>query len=453
MAAAGYPYRQETFYYSHRKGGWQYNPYDVTDLVRSAEDAVIPIVQSMGIEVPRVKALGQTNPGWFFNREPLFSVTGASAVVSMMEPLLLQAHYGMQFATALLSGARKGNSLPETFPVSCQQEKDILLDVVARLKYTGSVPRIEVRTEEYAESVYRRMQQLLHAVGGDASRVFEVGLRAASCPEQHRIALQAMQAAGLQLTSSTIAPTVGLKMVGTMGHEHIMRFGSDYAAFTAMRDRTSGFVSYLLDTFDTMNSGIPSAYRAIAECPDRPQGIRFDSESNIRSHYYYAHARAKEADLNPTYILESGWDLNKTIEFELLREQLKIPPEKQIYGLGGYLVAPPWDHFGRDKVSAVYKLSQSGGVPTMKFGDEPEGGKSSIPGRPLLLRTAVLSPATSGKATGIVAQEGEVLDLDLPLHRGAAITYDDLRVRPGKVVYSPETKRLIAMLGESRKCR
>ncbi len=38
----------------------------------------------------------------------------------------------------------------------------------------------------------------------------------------------------------------------------------------------------------------------------------------------------------------------------------------------------------RDRVSAVYKLCQSGRCPTMKFANEAGSGKRSIPGRPVL---------------------------------------------------------------------
>ena len=47
--------------------------------------------------------------------------------------------------------------------------------------------------------------------------------------------------------------------VGTMGHEHVQRWGADAPAFMAMRDMRCGSPSYLLDTFDTMGSGIAAA--------------------------------------------------------------------------------------------------------------------------------------------------------------------------------------------------
>jgi len=61
-------------------------------------------------------------------------------------------------------------------------------------------------------------------------------------------------------------------------------------------------------------------------------------------------------------------------------------------------------------VGAVYKLTQSGPHPTMKFGDEPGAGKESVPGEPVLWRAF-----RRGRWQGVVAQDGEDLDADLLL--------------------------------------
>jgi hypothetical protein len=52
----------------------------------------------------------------------------------------------------------------------------------------------------------------------------------------------------------------------------------------------------------------------------------------------------------------------------------------------------------RDKVSAVYKLSQTGPWPTMKFSRH----KESLPGKPVVFRRS-----TANGPAGIVGQEGE----------------------------------------------
>ena len=85
--------------------------------------------------------------------------------------------------------------------------------------------------------------------------------------------------------------------------------------------------------------------------------------------------------------LEDGWDLGLTQRFEALREEVGWKPEEQFYGYGGHLVAATAPGtLTRDRVAAVWKLSQTGGTPTMKFADDANRGKESVPGRPVLWR-------------------------------------------------------------------
>ena len=245
---------------------------------------------------------------------------------------------------------------------------------------------------------------------GNPDRIFEVGMRAVSCMDQHMIALKAIKEAGILRTSNVyIAQMLKMIPVGTMGHEHIQRFGNDYQSFITMRDRFPGFISYLPDTFDSIRSGIPAALRAIQERQDRKAGIRFDSEDKIKNHYLYTITECLRLGLNPQLILESGWNLEKTILFEKFREMMEWPADQQSYGFGGYLVEPPWQTFMRDDVAAVWKLTESGGVATMKFGDEAGSSKQSAPGRPVIFRPHPML-ATNSVPVGIIGQEGEKIN-------------------------------------------
>ena len=455
MAEAGYPLRTETFHYTHRKGGWQLLPFDVADRIRRALPVADPedwafldqhgYVQGGAYrsaigdrDAVRVDALPEGS--WFFDREPVFSVTGPSALVSWLEPLVLQLHFEIQVATAAALGR-----LPQQMHASTDAERQIVLSAVAAARDLGAEvadPQITVAPEAYYDAVLERAKGLV-AIVGDPDRLFEVGMRAASCTEQHEIALRAVRDAGILRTSNVaLARRLQMIPVGTMGHEHVQRHGSDRAAYAAMRDRFAGFIFYLPDTFDTLASGIPEALAAIAARPDRNAGIRFDSEHGIEGHYLYAVARSREAGLTPLLGLESGWNDVLTRRFEALREQVGWPADRQGYGYGGYFVRPPWPTFQRDDVAAVWKISRSGDRDTMKFGDEPHGGKSSIPGRPVLWR----SLAASGPV-GFVAQEGEDWRPDtaavLLTNADAPAPFDPTTQRDAPAVPSPETRRLV----------
>lgn len=415
MAEAGWPLREETFYYSHRKGGPAILPIDIPTFIlnnmpfASERDLVYLDENEYSLGIGARTAIGSHSllkinalpkNSIFYPGEPAFSLTGPSALVSWFEPKLLQINFLIQVATLAVSN-------PELFQKqmairNCAEEVIMIRELLDSMKIKA--PPMEARPEEYRKAVFNTAKALVQAVE-DPDRIFEVGLRSASCRVMHRIALEACKEAGIKRTSNVSgAQELRMKPVGTMGHEHVMRYGNDEAAFRAMRDRRPYRSSYLLDTYDTFLSGLPAAFRVMAENPGRGDSIRYDS-GNKEAQYLYAVSKAREMGVEPIHILEDALDLEQTVRFEILRKQLGIPGSQQVYGYGGALVAKPgFGALHRDLVAAVYKLSQTGPKAVMKFGNESNGGKMSIPGKPVVWRR-MGDPGTS--APGIVAQEGE----------------------------------------------
>lgn len=428
MAEAGWPLRQETFYYTHRKGGPQVLPVDVPSFIKSLLPTITEanyafldkFEYEMGIGFKSAMKMADKlvinaipKGSIFYDREPVFSVTGPSAIVSWLEPLVLQLNYRIQIATtALLDSTALAR---EVQTVTCQRQADIIKETLDAMRLR--TPEIKVDSDGYFNRVKKVADELVGIVG-DPDRIFEVGLRAATCYEQHEIAVRACKAAGIMKTSDVEAASVlGMKPIGTMGHEHVQRYGSDLAAYRAMRDRRPYRSSYLLDTYDTYLSGIPAAFQIIQEDPHRGDSIRYDSGDKM-SQYLYATDRAKAIGIRPIHILEDGFDATQTKKFEEARHHVGWQPNEQFYGYGGYLVASPaFGFMTRDRVAAVWKLSQTGDMPTMKFGNEMKAGKESIPGRPVLFR---LSSGDSSMAAGIVGQEGEDHPSGYSLETGAS---------------------------------
>lgn len=455
MAEAGWPLRVETFHYTHRKGGPFVVPFDVRAelerlLPRAAPEDYAYLASheyEMGAGFKAaiaerslvIRALPKG--AWFLPREPVFSVTGPSALVSWLEPLVLQLHYRIQVATvATLS---PGTLRRELGVLTCEAERDIVEEVLDAVSVRP--PPLSVDADAYHSRVKAAATELASVVG-DPSRLFEVGLRAASCPEQHDIALAACKAAGITRTSHVRgARAHGLTPVGTMGHEHVQRFGGDEAAFRAMRDRRPGRSSYLLDTFDTIRSGIPAALRLILEQPGRGDSIRYDS-GDQEAQYRVAVREAARAGLRPVHILEDGFDAPRTARFEALRRELGVAADEQFYGYGGHLVATPsGSGCVRDRVAAVYKLSQSGPTPTMKFGDAPGAGKESVPGHPVVFRRV-----RGDGPLGVVGQLGESPPDGYVALTGAAEPVPGVPPAGAAVAYSAETARLVARLRAER---
>jgi nicotinic acid phosphoribosyltransferase len=233
--------------------------------------------------------------------------------------------------------------------------------------------------------------------------------------------------------------------VGTMGHEHVQRYGSDLAAFRAMRERRPQRSSYLLDTFDTLRSGLPTALGLVCAEPERGDSIRFDS-GDKEGQYRIATREAQRLGVRPVQILEDALDAEATARFEALRRELGWSPQEQFYGYGGHLVAKPaFSPFTRDRVAAIYKLSQTGPTPTMKFGDEQGRGKWSLPGRPVVLRR-VRGPGPAG----LIAQEDEPVPDGYRRYTGEAALLPLPADAEPTVAPSPATRALVDALDRKR---
>ncbi|MCF6229116.1 MAG: nicotinate phosphoribosyltransferase, partial [Planctomycetes bacterium] len=350
MAAAGFPLRNETFYYSHRHGGAQYLPLDVKSHIQRLLPEVLADHYSyltandyeMGAafkaawgRVDELKVRTLPEGSWFFEREPVFSITGPSTIVSWLEPLALMMNYRIQVATLALTNPK--NLAAEVGTVTCIEQREIVLETLESVGVKA--PEITVDSELYFSTVLKQVKELVKIVG-DSGRIFEVGMRAATCLGQHRIALQACAEAGVKRTSNVeLARELDMIPVGTMGHEHVQRWGDDLAAFEAMRDMRSSPPSYLLDTFDTMGSGIVAAV-AVMRSRAHACSIRYDS-GNKFVQYLHACELLSAAGLEPSHVLEDSLDLMATVHFEQLREFTQWPPEKQLYGYGGSIVAKP----------------------------------------------------------------------------------------------------------------
>lgn len=459
MAEAGVPLRKETFYYTHRKGGPQVLPIDIKafikrllpDPTKEDYDFLDKHEYEMGVgykaamlQIDKVVVNALPKGSIFYDREPVFSITGPSAIVSWLEPLVLgELNYRIQIATmAILDSTALA---AEVHTVTCERQAEIVRETLQALGI--HIPAMKVDSEQYFANVLANAKKVVEILK-DPMRAFEVGMRSATCQEQHEIALRACMAAGITRTSNCyLAHKLGMVPIGTMGHEHVQRYGSDMAAFRVMRDRRPYRSSYLLDTYDTFLSGIPAAYAIIAEEPDRGDSIRFDSGDKM-SQYLYAISKAKAMKIRPKCILEDSFNDTLTAEFETSRNQVGWRPEEQYYGYGGFLVASPaFSKLTRDRVAAVWKLTQTGDSPTMKFGNEPGHGKESLPGCPIVFRHR---NGSRNAPIGIIGQLGEDPPEGYSTETGAECNQIDpgfslkLAIKEAKfrVTYSPETQSI-----------
>ncbi len=115
----------------------------------------------------------------------------------------------------------------------------------------------------------------------DGDPVLDFGLRRAQGVDGSLSATRAAYIGGASSTSNTLAgKTLGIPVSGTMAHSWIMSFPTEIEAFRAYCDIYPDSSVLLVDTFDTLKSGIPNAITVFKEIRDKdPQlmAIRIDS--------------------------------------------------------------------------------------------------------------------------------------------------------------------------------
>jgi nicotinate phosphoribosyltransferase len=454
MAQAGFPLREETFVLCFRRGQPLYNPFDLADVVQafipgppSAKESAFLTANGYGmtpamgdaLTMP-IRVVAASKGTWIAPGTPALTVTGPSFLVSWLEPFLIMLNYPLQIATA----ARKGE---RDFQVVCSDEEKILriVEEVYNPPGMAEVYPDGIRTAfdfdqtkttlnadgeeqyvaydheaakfnvvessfDYIVEVENNVQAVVIALKRDAQRAFEVGLRAATCMQQHLMVLEMCHPHGVMKTSNVYgAWRYYMIPVGTTGHEHQMRWGGpradDKHGYRAIRDMRPEPPSYLFDTTDPMNRGIPAALEVMLEDPTRPCSMRFDS-GDQDAQFRKIHAGIKKFNLEPNLIFEDGYTADKTVKNEAFCDAEGWPIQKRMYGYGGFLVSKPHPSpYNRDVVSAAYKLSCTAGQAVMKRSGSP--GKESIPGKPIVLQ--VKSEEKMETVVYVIAQEGEDL--------------------------------------------
>ncbi|MDD2362537.1 MAG: nicotinate phosphoribosyltransferase [Oscillospiraceae bacterium] len=125
-----------------------------------------------------------------------------------------------------------------------------------------------------------KASRMVRAAGGRA--VIEYGSRRAHGHDAAIFGARASYIGGCKGTSCTIADKeFGIPAMGTMAHSWVQLFDSEYEAFKTYARQYPQKCIFLVDTYNTLKSGIPNAIRVFNEelVPkgNRTLGIRIDS--------------------------------------------------------------------------------------------------------------------------------------------------------------------------------
>jgi nicotinate phosphoribosyltransferase len=438
MAQAGFPLRHETFYFSFRRGGWQYNPYDLEKKVAALLPDDPPeheydylaannyrLTEGMRHAIRgELEILPIPQDAWFGDQEPILTASGASFLGSWPEAQITWLNYGIQLAT-WLKATEEGPHEKTPIDVICDEHELVVEEVLDLLKTKRRV----VRVNDYAETVLRGAREIVDALdGGDVGlRLIEGGMRSAICMKHHQMVLDACREVGITRTSNVQVARDSLGALipsGTAGHEHSQRSGSDPVAYANYMNRVCGLVSCLSDTTSTLNSGLPATVAIALANTLRDFLFRLDSGDRM-SYFHIAAVRFMQEKIENVIINVAG-DVNAEMirVFEPLRKMINWEANRLSYMIGGQLTAVTLPTtLTRSRVAAVYKLCMTGGRPVMKLGDDVGIGKRSTPGHPVTWRRL-----RGDGPVGIIGQLGERVPENYVLLNGNPEAADKIRL-------------------------
>ncbi len=199
--------------------------------------------------------------------------------------------------------------------------------------------------------------------------VLEFGLRRAQAPDASIYGARAAVIGGCSSTSNVLcAKMFDLPPKGTHAHSWVMSFPTELDAFMAYADTYPDSCLLLVDTYDTLKSGVPNAIKVfdyLKKNGHKPMGIRLDS-GDLAYLSKIARKMLDEAGHSDCKIFASS-DIDEYVLESLKQQDAKI----DIYGVGTRMITSN----NTPSLGGVYKLANINvnGIdsPRMKISDNP----------------------------------------------------------------------------------
>ena len=244
-----------------------------------------------------------------------------------------------------------------------------------------------------------------YAAGGG---VMEFGLRRAQGPDAGTLGARAAVIGGCVGTSNVLAGELfGVPVMGTHAHAWIMSFPDEYTAFKTYADMYPDACILLVDTYDTLSSGIPNAIRVFQEMRDAgvksaKYGIRLDS-GDLAYLSKKARRMLDEAGF-PDAIISASSDLDEYLIHSLKTQGAAITS----WGVGTNLITsadnPAFG--GVYKLAAIKKPGEEEFTAKIKISENPE--KITNPGNKTIYR--IYDNETGKIKADLICLVGETYD-------------------------------------------
>lgn len=159
--------------------------------------------------------------------------------------------------------------------------REPMIKVIAPIMQAQLVETAILNIVNHQSLIATKTSRVCFAARGDG--IMEFGLRRAQGPDAGTYGARAAMIGGCIGTSNVLAGQLfDVPVKGTHAHSWIMSFPDEYTAFKAYSEIYPNACLLLVDTYDTLKSGIPNAIRIFQEMRDagtelKNYGIRLDS--------------------------------------------------------------------------------------------------------------------------------------------------------------------------------
>ncbi|MCR5268096.1 MAG: nicotinate phosphoribosyltransferase [Lachnospiraceae bacterium] len=285
--------------------------------------------------------------------------------------------------------------------------REPIVKVIAPIMEAQLVETAILNIINHQSLIATKTARVCYAARGDG--IMEFGLRRAQGPDAGIYGARAAMIGGCIGTSNVLAGQMfDVPVKGTHAHSWIMSFPDEYTAFKAYADIYPSACILLVDTYDTLKSGIPNAIRVFTEMreagiPLTFYGIRMDSGDLA---YLSKKVRKMLDDAGfPDAIISASNDLDEFLIDSLKAQGATITS----WGVGTNLItSKDWPAFG-----GVYKLAAIMGedgkfIPKIKLSENTE--KVTNPGNKKIYR--IYEKETGKIKADLICLEDEVFTED-----------------------------------------
>ncbi len=261
--------------------------------------------------------------------------------------------------------------------------REPLVKVIAPIMEAQLVETAILNIINHQSLIATKASRVCWAARGDG--IMEFGLRRAQGPDAGTYGARAAVIGGCTGTSNVLCGQLfDVPVKGTHAHSWIMSFPDEYTAFKTYAEMYPTACILLVDTYDTLKSGVPNAIRVFQEMKDAGvnlsyYGIRLDS-GDLAYLSKKARKMLDDAGFHDAVISASN-DLD-----EYLIDSLKVQGAAiTSWGVGTNLItSKDWPAFG-----GVYKLAAIMGedgkfIPKIKLSENSE--KVTNPGNKTIYR-------------------------------------------------------------------